>query len=1440
MVQKIERFQGLVDEIAGTAHDLSAAERQALKARAAPLEGAFGVDAKGDVNFDFQFGRITEGARAGEIGVYDPPFTSARQFQGVIGALEALGRLMATAAAESSGSLRDYVLDQTSQAIQMIQYALHEWSRVADVGLASNIRIAIADLPAGELGRATITHLDASGAPSEARIVLDWNGDGHGWFVDATPLDASEFADPNSAAAGHYDLFSVISHEVGHALGFLAGFDGYDRYVQLQPGASPVFAAPGIHAVLANDGSHLGSTLYAADLMADQLGLFERKLPSPLSTKIIAAARSGAAGSGSDQEVGLPAAALGAALPVGLVNGTFDVVDVGSPVFGWQAFGSASVVNGRGVLSEASPIAPRFTQNFTVPAGARFLRFTLNDVDFDPAGNGPQDAFEVALLDPSSSISLFGGLGLAGTDAALNLQADGSVYSAAGVRIDGLDSGHLPAAGGALTVTISLAGIAAQQDVSLYFDLLGFGAHGSQVVFDDVKFLFDGGNRAPSAVNDAYTLDEDTTLAFDVRSNDNDPDGDALSVSFDSAPVHGAVTLQPDGALRYTPDSNFSGSDSFSYRVSDGLVSSGAATVTLTVRPVNDAPVARDDASATDEDTPLVLEVRGNDSDADGDVLTVSIITAPAHGALTLQPDGTLRYTPDIDFNGGDSFGYQVSDGTLSSNPATVTITVMPVNDAPVALTDTAVTSRNRSVTIDVLANDTDVETGPLIVSIVGNPTHGTVVLTTADKVVYTPDAGYAGADSFSYRASDGALFSNPASVAITVNAANSAPVAVNDSFATDEDTPLVFDMRLNDSDAETGVLVATVQSAPQHGRVVARGDGAFEYVPDANYNGADSFTYRVSDGALDSNIATVNLTVRAIDDAPVLSPIADQQVNEGQTLTLALTASDVDAGDTLVFSLDSAPAGATLTPAGQLSWTAPDGPASASFTVRVRDQAGASSLQTFQVAVVNLPPQVQASGAATVNVGQTFELTMAYTDPGADTVTAWSIDWGDGTTTVAPGAQTRASHVFSQAAAALSVTVRAQDDDGEWIANTLTLRVLALVPTPTPTPAPDNGHAEGRGNTGDQHAEVRDDTHTVEQEREHERQRDVGNAVPATVLGGSTRAGSGSSGNAERNRHETALPRARYSFEGGNFSSDGMSVSITSHSAHPFVQAIGFAVVEGRAGQLASGPLTGEQMASLLESSPTAAGPADALQVRSVIVTANGVHVRFNQVFDSRVLLAGATQRPPITLKQGERMLDGHVVLDPDGQGFAFLVDGGLLPDGAYTVRLSSGPGGFAKPNGEALDGEYDGKAGGDYLGRFDLVGAALRLGLNDALPVDGAGAGLVRLGLVGLNADLEGTGERWSAETDTPLDSVWGVLIGGVGGVATLAARAVADSRLARRALAAGRRSAPAAEFEAPIEIKLQVKPETASAQHRSPEWMARWLGRGKASGNNWRIRL
>src|SRR5437762_1890048 len=160
-------------------------------------------------------------------------------------------------------------------------------------------------------------------------------------------------------------------------------------------------------------------------------------------------------------------------------------------------------------------------------------------------------------------------------------------------------------------------------------------------------------------------------IAPGVLANDSDSDGDTLSVTLVSQPAHGTLTLNSNGSFSYTPATNYNGPDSFSYRASDGQTSSGTATVTILVDPpVNDAPVAVDDSYTTAEDTTLNLAAPGvlaNDSDVDGNPLSVALVSSPAHGTLALNSNGSFSYTPAVNYNGADSFTYQANDGQADS-----------------------------------------------------------------------------------------------------------------------------------------------------------------------------------------------------------------------------------------------------------------------------------------------------------------------------------------------------------------------------------------------------------------------------------------------------------------------------------------------------------------------------------------------------------------------------------------------------------------------------------------------------------------------------------------------------------------------------------------------------------------------------------------------------
>ena len=285
-------------------------------------------------------------------------------------------------------------------------------------------------------------------------------------------------------------------------------------------------------------------------------------------------------------------------------------------------------------------------------------------------------------------------------------------------------------------------------------------------------------NDAPVANDDSATVDEGAAITIDLAANDTDADGtiDLTSIVIIQNPANGSLVINGDGTVTYTHDGSETTTDSFTYTIQDnnGLVSS-TATVNIAVTPVNDAPVAVNDEFTIDEDGSLTLSapgVLGNDTDAEGNSLTASLVTGPLHGSLSLAADGSLTYTPDPDFNGTDGFSYLVNDGAEDSAVAAVTINVNSVNDAPVAAGDLASVSNGGSTTIDLANNDTDVDNALDLNSIVItlSPVNGSLVINGDGTVTYTHDGSATVSDTFKYTIKDvsGAV-SNEVTVSISI-----------------------------------------------------------------------------------------------------------------------------------------------------------------------------------------------------------------------------------------------------------------------------------------------------------------------------------------------------------------------------------------------------------------------------------------------------------------------------------------------------------------------------------------------------------------------------------------------------------------------------------------------------------------------------------------------
>ncbi len=390
-------------------------------------------------------------------------------------------------------------------------------------------------------------------------------------------------------------------------------------------------------------------------------------------------------------------------------------------------------------------------------------------------------------------------------------------------------------------------------------------------------------NHTPVAQNDSYNLNEDdlswSAAAPGVLSNDTDVDNDPLYATKVSNPSHGTLAFHVDGSFSYKPYHNWNGTDSFTYKINDGKINSNTATVKLIVQPVQDPPIAANDAFTGYEDKNLTVSAPGllsNDKDIDGDALTALPVTGPEHGTLALNLDGSFTYTPAANYNGPDSFTYKANDGGRDSNAATVSILLRAVNDAPVAVNDSLDVDEDSVLTLPapgVLGNDTDAEGNRLTAVRVTGTAHGTLTLNSNGSLSYKPAANWNGTDSFTYKAKDSLLASKVATVTIIVHPVNDAPVAVGDSYILEQDTTLDVPAPgplANDRDRDRDPLNAIVSTTTVNGKLALNADGSFSYVPDAGFYGQDSFTYHVNDGTLDSNTVTVALTITKFNFPPI------------------------------------------------------------------------------------------------------------------------------------------------------------------------------------------------------------------------------------------------------------------------------------------------------------------------------------------------------------------------------------------------------------------------------------------------------------------------------------------------------------------------------------------------------------------------------------------
>jgi uncharacterized lipoprotein YbaY len=476
-----------------------------------------------------------------------------------------------------------------------------------------------------------------------------------------------------------------------------------------------------------------------------------------------------------------------------------------------------------------------------------------------------------------------------------------------------------------------------------------------------------------SAVNDAPTVasaqsvttTEDVAVTFDLNAG-SDIENDALTYVKNTNPINGVLNCvgAASRSCTYTPDANFSGVTSFTYVVNDGAANSNLATVSISVTGINHAPTLPIlQTIAAVEDTPLTFNVVAG-SDTDNDTLNYVKLSNPTSGGLTCDGGAarTCQFTPALNFNGMISFTYKVNDGTIDSNISTVEINVAAVNDAPTLIASQSVsTNEDVAFSFDLNAGS-DIENDSLTYVKNTNPASGalTCMAGVSRSCTYTPATGFSGATSFTYKVSDGSLESNLATVTINVVAVNHAPtLPAAQTIATNEDTPITFNV-VAGTDTDGDALNYIKLSNPTNGALTCVGgtSRSCTFTPNQNFYGLTSFTYKVNDGSLDSNISTVNINVAAINDAPTIAGAQSVSTNQDVAVNFDLNAgSDVE-GSALTYKVSSNPSTGVLSCAGATSRSCSFTPTAGfsgitSFTYKVNDGALDSSAATVSITVI-------------------------------------------------------------------------------------------------------------------------------------------------------------------------------------------------------------------------------------------------------------------------------------------------------------------------------------------------------------------------------------------------------------------------------------------------------------------------------------------------------
>ena len=529
----------------------------------------------------------------------------------------------------------------------------------------------------------------------------------------------------------------------------------------------------------------------------------------------------------------------------------------------------------------------------------------------------------------------------------------------------------------------------------------------------DINYI----NNTPIANDQIVVVTEQKPAIITLVATD--ADDDTLVYSIVSQPSNGEAVLNGN-EVTYTSNSDTETSDSFTFKVNDGTVDSLVATVSITITPINDSPIAdaQVDIPAI-ENTEKTITLSG--SDPEGDTLNYILVTTPSNGRL-LDPlddkntifEGTISsnsviYLSSSDSATSDSFVFKVYDGNSESENATVTISITPVNDPPVAISKAVTVTEKVPTIINLTASDPD-GTTPTVFKIVSltngelkDPENNNQLITAgttiAGSTVTFTSKDSANADSFTFSTNDGLLDSNEGT--ISINIITDAPTANPQNVSVTEQTDKTI--TLVGSDAEGDALTYIISSLPSNGTLTDDGtliniddlpktikntDVVYKSTSDSATS--DSFTFKVNDAISDSSPASITISITPVNDIPIATPQTDVSTTEQVAATITLSGTDAD-GDTLTYAIVDSPSnGNTTLDGATVTYTSTsDTATSDSFTFKVNDGTVDSAKATISINItaVNDPP-VANSQNLTVIEDKTLEIILSGSDPDEDALT--------------------------------------------------------------------------------------------------------------------------------------------------------------------------------------------------------------------------------------------------------------------------------------------------------------------------------------------------------------------------------------------------------------------------------------------------------------------